>query len=273
MRAALAGSVEQLVSLGSALRSDPTPERVHVARASVRRLRSRLRSFRPLMHPLWSDRLRERLRWLSDVLSSARDADVLVSQITKFRSTKDAGDFEALLEPFRQRRTQAYAVLGEALGSLRYRNLIEGLIAAASAPQFMPAAYHHSARRLAEVMRPTWRRLRKQIRRAGKAPSDRELHRIRIKAKDVRYAAEVLARVLGEPARRFAKRAEDLQTLLGEQHDAVVVYDALHVVLDAPRVAFLAGEISTREADVAENYRRRWRRCWKRLARKTPRFW
>lgn len=276
VRAALATSVRRLVRIDPALRIEPTAERVHAARVSVRRLRSHLRSFRPIMHRVWADRMRDRLRWLNDVLSGARDADVLIAGLNKRAALLPPGDrreFEALVQPFRQRRTEAYDALAGALRSLQYLNLIDALIAAARAPQFMADAYERADRHLDRLMRPAWRQLRKRVRRAGDAPHDRELHAIRIKAKQVRYAAEALKPVAGRAARTFTKRVEDLQTLLGHQHDAVVAYGALHAKLDTPELGFLAGEIAATERAVAQNGRSRWRSCWKRLDKKSVRFW
>ncbi len=45
-----------------------------------------------------------------------------------------------------------------------------------------------------------WRKLHRQVRKAGTGPSNRQLHRIRIKAKQVRYAAEAAAPVVGGPS-------------------------------------------------------------------------
>ncbi len=66
-----------------------------------------------------------------------------------------------------------------------------------------------------------WRALRRTVRSGGRHPTDGQLHRVRIRAKQLRYAAETAAPVVGEPARRLAAAAEDLQTVLGEHHDSV----------------------------------------------------
>ncbi len=50
-----------------------------------------------------------------------------------------------------------------------------------------------------------WHALRRQVRKSGHDPSDERLHRIRIKAKQLRYAAEAATPVMGKAARRTAK--------------------------------------------------------------------
>jgi CHAD domain-containing protein len=111
------------------------------------------------------------------------------------------------------------------------------------------------------------------VRRAGASPHDRDLHHIRIKAKYVRYAAEAVAPVIPR-AQRLANRAEALQELLGEQHDAMVACGALREHRgETPESAFLAGEVAAGEQAAAARGRRRWRACWDSVRAKKLRFW
>jgi CHAD domain-containing protein len=275
--AALAADVIRLVRLDAQLRVQPDPDGVHDARVSVRRLRSNLRTFRPLLHAAWSDNLRERLGWLSDALAEARDADVLFAGIEKRATTlPDANDrrhVDLILQPFKKQREAAYKNLSDALRSQKYLQLIDSVIGAARAPQFTPSA-HRRARTLVDtVMQPVWRGLRKQVRLAGASPHDRDLHHIRIKAKYVRYAAEAMAPVVPR-AQRLADRVEALQELLGDQHDAIVACGALREHRgETPESAFLAGEVAAGEQAEAERGRRRWRACWNSVRDKKLRFW
>ena len=276
MRAALGTSLQRLLRIDPLLRIEPTAERVHEARVQVRRLRSYLKTFRPLLHGPWSDHLRERLRWLSDVFSGARDADVLIADITKRALAMPGGERtyeDDLLEPFRKQREDAYAAIATVLSSPTYTYLMDTLIAAARSPQFLPHAYRRARPQLDELLRPAWRRLRRAVRLAGSAPHDRDLHGIRIKAKHLRYAVEAVKPVAGRDARRFAKRVADLQTILGEHHDAIVAYRALTERPQTPRCALLANHIAAEEHAVAKDRRGRWRDAWERLSDKTPRFW
>ena len=101
---------------------------------------------------------------------------------------------------------------------------------------------------------------------------DAELHAIRIRAKRVRYAAESAAAFCGEAAWRFARRVERLQTVLGEQHDAVVAEAALREQVDRAHALF-AGELIVVEAARAAAAGRRWRRVWKQACVPRLRFW
>ena len=50
------------------------PDSVHKMRVATRRLRSTLKTFRPLWDRATTDRLRAELRWLAEVLGPVRDA-------------------------------------------------------------------------------------------------------------------------------------------------------------------------------------------------------
>jgi CHAD domain-containing protein len=275
--AALASDVVLLVRLDPQLRSEPTADTVHDSRVSVRKLRSNLRTFSPVLDAGWAAELRDRLEWLGDVLSVARDSDVLLEDLHQRTASLPASDrayVQAFLDRFEAQRTRAYASLAEALRSQRYLDLIDALVAAAAAPRFNARAEGMRRRSATKLMRPVWKRLCKRVRRAGSAPHDRDLHRIRIASKHARYASEVLAPAAGRPAKRFAKHVEDLQTLLGTHHDAITAYHMLHRTLREPlEEAFIAGEIAASETAIAQKVRRKWRACWNRVKRRRYRFW
>jgi CHAD domain-containing protein len=128
---------------------------------------------------------------------------------------------------------------------------------------------------LGVVMDAPWKRLRTQCRSLGPASADAELHDARIRAKRVRYAAESLVPVFGKPARRFARRAEALQQVLGEHQDAVMAMawlrqEAMHAPV---RMAFTAGRLTAIEASALDRSRAGWHEAWERLRRTRPRFW
>ncbi len=77
VRHALAASTVRLIRHDAGVRLGSDPEAVHQARVAVRRLRSDLRTFRPLAIREWSDRLRDELRWIG--ASSARCATPMCS--------------------------------------------------------------------------------------------------------------------------------------------------------------------------------------------------
>lgn len=276
LRAALAGDVENLQALDARLRAEPSEADVHAARVSTRRLRCHLRTFAPLCDEAWSADLSAELRWLCDGLSSVRDADVLLAGLEALTAGLPDAVPERVAEalrPIRARRDAAHERLGRLIREPRYDALLAALTAAVREPRVTAAASAPAETMVGILMKPVWRSVRKAVRQAGRRPGDADLHRIRIKAKYLRYAAEAMAPVAGRRAKRFARRVEALQTRLGKQHDAVNAAAVLREHLAGPNAAFLDAELVERETAVAAKLRRRWRACWERVDDADARFW
>ena len=79
--------------------------------------------------------------------------------------------------------------------------------------------------------------------------SDPELHEVRLAAKRARYAAELATRAVGRDAKKLARRAADLQGLLGDHQDTVVAEERLLEIgpHGSPAAAFVAGRLLERE--------------------------
>lgn len=181
-----------------------------------------------------------------------------------------AGDVLAELSA---RRNEAYERVGQMRGEERYAALLRELDEAATRPVVSGLARHPASDLVAPVLTRAYKRLRKRVRRCGCDPSDRELHAVRIAAKHLRYALEALEPLVGSRVRCLARRAERLQSILGEEHDAVVLARRLHGVEGDPGAAFAAGELAMLEAGAAEKARSRWRSAWQAVSRKDRRFW
>ena len=72
------------------------PDAVHKMRVGTRRLRSTLKTFRPLYDRDTTDRLRAELRWLAESLGHVRDAEVLAARLGR---ALDAEPDELVLGP------------------------------------------------------------------------------------------------------------------------------------------------------------------------------
>jgi CHAD domain-containing protein len=269
VQAALIASADELVRCDARLRAGEYAEAVHDARVAIRRLRSDLSTLLPALDRPWACALREKMRWLGDELGAARDAGVLferlVHDVEKLPELDAVRAHEAL-EPWRAARDAAYAHVGTVVREPRYAALLDEIVAAARDPLPGERAGEDACDLAATVMRDAWKALRRAVRRRSRPATDLELHRIRIKAKRVRYAAEAVVPAIGRPARSFARRVEALQTVLGEQHDAVVAYESL-------RQAAHSGDLAALEREAARRARRRWRKAWRAAARRKRRFW
>ncbi len=249
------------------------PEDIHQARVATRRLRSDLRTFDVVLDPVWVRHVRLDLKWLGSALGEVRDADVLTGQL--------AGAPEEIGVQLAGQRAEAAERVAEHLASDRYLLLLDHLQAAANNPPFVLGEDDIHQEDRAEKVLPSlvgarWHALRRQVRKSGSDPSDERLHRIRIGAKQLRYAAEAATPVVGKAARRTAKAAEDLQTLLGEHHDAVTAESWLRERAEedvSPAGAFEAGRMTAEQQHLQRKLRHRWRRTWAPLALPKRRRW
>jgi CHAD domain-containing protein len=277
VRAALARSVERIVRYDAKLRLHADEDAIHDARVAVRRLRSDLRTFLPLFDATWACALRERLRWLQDGLSAARDADVLIAGLRHFSETLPDADrrhLDDVLVPFHAARDAAYDRVRAMLRDARYVPLLQTLVDAAKRPPFNARADEPACDAIPPIIEDAWSTLRKRVRRRTRPPSDRELHAIRIAAKRVRYAAEAVVPVIGRSARALARSVEDLQTILGKQHDAVVACERLRTLArdGDGDFSFLAGELAALATLTSLEARNAWRNPWRATKSKHRRF-
>jgi CHAD domain-containing protein len=278
LRHDLAAGTMRLFRHEAAVRIGEDPEAVHQARVATRRLRSTLRTFRKLLEPEWTTRLRDELKWLADLLGAVRDADVLLGRFEGHLEALPEADAEAgrrLLRGLVERREADRGRLLAAMGESRYATLLDDLVAAALAPALLPGADQPAVEVMPALVAKPWRRLRKTVRAAGDDPTDEELHQVRIRAKRARYAAEAVEPVIGKQAERFADAAADLQDVLGDQHDAVVGEAWLRQAARSARrdQAVAAGMLVAAERAGAAAARDAWPSAWKALDKKKLCSW
>jgi CHAD domain-containing protein len=249
---------------------------VHQARVGTRRLRSHLRTFRPLLDRVWADGLRDELGWFAEELGAVRDREVLHERLLVLVGSlppEDVRPAASLAATLAADMAAARNRLLEAMSTSRYFELIDRLVEAAARPVLTPQASEPAARSLpALVVRP-WRDLRRAARALDEQSPDEELHRTRILAKRVRYASEAAAPAVGGDAARFAKLAAGLQEVLGEHQDSITMQMWLRSAAGARRRAFVAGELCAIEARRATDSRASWPAAWHELDRKRARAW
>jgi CHAD domain-containing protein len=278
-RACIADGLDRLLDHDYRLRlqpEHPPAHDVHQARVATRRLRSDLKTFRSLLVPDWVGYVRDELRWVGNALGRVRDSDVLINTLTKDGTARPPGQRSIRRRLVDQRR-KASQDLAEVLESSRYLDLLDTLRAAADVPPFRgdPSPLRLADGALPGLIEPQWRSLRRRVHQAGRHPSDSELHRIRIAAKQLRYAAEAATPVVGKPAKKMAKAAENLQTVLGDHHDAV----AAGQWLDRDTQGRSATEAAQHRELIAEQHQRRsdlrqkWPSAWAKVADKKTREW
>jgi inorganic triphosphatase YgiF len=230
------------------LRRLPTPDAIHQARVALRRLRSALSIFRPIVADDRFAQLAGELRWLAASLGEARDLDVLLERLDTHAPPR-----------LETARDEAYAAALAALDSQRARDLMIDLIAwtALGDWRLRPGDPDLPGQQADMFAAHVLGKLRRRIKRRGrdlKALDDEERHEVRIQAKKLRYATGFFeALFAGEKARQrykaFLKVLEKLQDELGGLNDlatAPVVLARYGLEADAAepegrRAALIAG--------------------------------
>ena len=267
---ALDRSIELLFEHEPELGPDDDPEHVHQARVATRRLRSDLRTFRPLFDPGWTRALLDELRWLGRKLGAVRDADVLRDRLVGRLARLPAVDrvpAESLVERVRSDRVRHGDDLQAALASTRYLGLRAELVKTARHPRLTDLASSPAMVVLPPLARRPWTRLRRKVARLGADPTDAALHDVRIATKRCRYATQAVAPAIGEPAAQLARALGRLQDRLGEHQDAIVAETWLRAIAieSSPATAFVAGELVSAERRAALEARAEWPRAWRRV--------
>jgi CHAD domain-containing protein len=291
VRQALESQLEQILDFDVHLRLDtenPSERAVHQARVATRRLRSDLKTFGPVLDPVWSRHTRSELKWIGTILGTVRDIDVLGKRLpTRTETALESRGEDELRSRLAARRRASSDQLAQALRSERYLNLLDRLHAGTCSPRFSTRLQAETEPvgelgpdELARDALPLllgihWKKLRRRIAKAGSAPTDTELHRIRIGSKQLRYGAEVAEPIMGKTARRVARRTEDIQTILGGHHDAVTAVQWLEQIpADATKEAsFVAGGMAADARRQQAKSRKQWRHAWNALKRGRATDW
>ena len=281
VRYTLGKSVRRMLRHEEGLRTGRDPEDLHQFRVATRRLRSDLRAFRAVLDRPWAAALRADLRWLGEVVGVVRDNDVLAERLraqARAGAPEDAEANAALLARLADDGALARATMLAELRGQRYQVLAEALVRAVDQPVFAADATvtgpDSAVRLVLGTVRHQWRRLRAAVEALPDPPADADLHRIRILAKRLRYATEIGLPIFGHRAARLADAATAIQTLLGDQHDAVVAEHWLRAVAaENPSVGVVAGQLVARNRCDAAGCRARWPELWREASAPKLRGW
>lgn len=227
-----------------ALRERPGPDGVHQARIAARRLRALLKIFKPLAQDVAARALDGELSWLAGELDGARDLDVFVSEVwdkaAKGATFAGRDDFERSLKTA---RASAYLRMEAALESPRARDVLLEAAAWLEAGAWTtdPSLAEVRAGRADAFAAEVLSHRRKQVKKRARRFDDLDAHgrhKLRLKGKTLRYAAEDLAALFPQHpyrAQRFVAAAKAMQDTLGALNDRAVHEDLVGVVTHGDR--------------------------------------
>jgi triphosphatase len=211
----------------------PPPEAIHQMRIATRRLRASLRMFGRMLPHDEAKRFNREFRWLACSLGQLRDLDV---QAENFRAYERAlgtaqppelGGYELHL---RRARAEAREKLHAVFTAPRYAELIGGFAEVLDGAPSPAALRRWRSYRIADgmkkLLRKSVRRVLKLGRKVSSDTSDERLHRLRIRAKRLRYELEFFRDVYPS-LDKAAKATKHLQDVLGEHQDACTAATSL----------------------------------------------
>jgi CHAD domain-containing protein len=250
------------------------PEDIHQLRVATRRLRAVLRSARRFFPGETADVVRRELAWLSGLLGAVRDLDVLIERVRDERPELDlpaqteAAHVVDLLVADRE------AARGRLLNTMRTKRYLRLLARVEELAEGPPTATDDIP--VGKLARVEFKKLRAAASSLGPEATDEELHKVRVRVKRARYAAEVAEAVVGKPASRFVEKAKRLQDVAGELQDAAVAEERLSLVSERvvrPAAAFAAGRLVERAHTRRAAARAAFASAWSKAEKTGLRAW
>lgn len=214
--------LRQFHSSARPLAHDNDPEALHQARVALRRLRSALSMFKPMLRDSRYEQLRQELKWLATTLGVARNIDVFIMQLG------DAPRPRSLLAARRKAHAQARAALVSSRADRLMGDLSKWLASGdwLTDPETSMLRDEPAKDRARFILDRLWRRLKRRGRDLA-GLDDEARHRARIEAKKLRYAAGFFDALYdGKTATRrkkaFGQAIEALQDSLGYLNDLAI---------------------------------------------------
>lgn len=226
--------------------ADQAAEFIHQIRVALRRLRSALKVFAPALPSAFTETWPQRLRDDADRFGPARDLDVLRTELLDAIAPEwliGTVTFRDLIDVVDAERHAAQEAAKRALDPDEQARII---LAFSTDLLQLQGSGPDPGLELAEFARERLIRARRRARERFNAASSLEpsqLHRLRIGLKELRYAVEFFAPLLGRKMlRAYLEQLTRAQTMLGYLQDMEVARGWLEIwVRDTPSLSLPAG--------------------------------
>ncbi len=271
-------------------------EAVHQMRIGMQRLRAAISLFKDILADRQTNSMKTEFKWISKELGPARELDVFMKRVVKYAGSGAArtSDMAAVAEDVRKRRAQAMRRAQAAVSSPRFQRLVLNAAAWIEIGDWTrnddELARTLRERSLTDAATEELRRRRNEIRKQGRCLAEldpRHRHKLRIRAKKLRYACEFFATAFTGKKRmrrrkKFIARLKRMQDALGDLND-ILVHTELAQRAIAPsagerrtgrraKKAFAAGRLSGREEARFATVMKDARRAHAAFVKTTP-FW
>ena len=252
------------------------PEELHQLRVTARRLDATLGLFKEHL-PAALLRARRTAKSLLRTLGATRDLDVQLAGLAAYcqdLAQEERTALEPLKDRLSQERARAHLRMLRALDSEATRRWVQTLTSAIESPAAesgTDAATVTVAAIMPRRVRRRFRRLRKAVKQLRGNSSMDDYHKVRRRAKQLRYALESGVFTYGKPAEEMLKALRRLQDRLGTQQDAYMAHQHLTRLAADPACAlppatlFLMGRLAAHHSKVTAEARATVTRCWRKV--------
>jgi CHAD domain-containing protein len=205
------------------LRAGRSVEALHHLRVALRRQEVMLGAFGKAFAQDWFADLRSRTKAISAKLSPARDLDVFLGDLwpaatAPFKDGRGGGDFTVLRRDAEALRDEAWVGVEACLASEDFSHLLDDV--AALSRSRLPMGGEKKLKTVARGLLKTAAKRVRQRGRKARGLGERELHRLRISLKKLRYVAQAFAPLYKKKqARSYLGALKRLQAELGHLND------------------------------------------------------
>ncbi|AXS39357.1 CYTH and CHAD domain-containing protein [Breoghania sp. L-A4] len=251
LRATLRACAEQIADNRAVILASDDPEGAHQLRVGLRRLRSALKTFHPLIESPATEHLDAQARHFAGIAGRLRDLDVLLADIlAPVRDrTPDRDGLKMLELMLEDHRKAARAEVRAALSGGAFNGFLldlgaytetrswrarTGAVQSVGLAQQLSAARKEPVRDFAaRALDARWAHAEKRARHLESLTIE-ERHALRRSLKKLRYATEFFAALYpAKPTQRFLKQLKKLQDLFGYLND-VAMAERLPAMLPDP---------------------------------------
>jgi CHAD domain-containing protein len=225
--------VDEAIGYANKVASNPDPEGLHKLRVALRRLRTLLWAYRPLLDREMDEKHRAFFKFLASAAGKTRDWDILTQLLCELR-----GDERTPLDDLRRARRDAMETSRETLKQAgvkpALRDALKQTNGELNSARKRDGLGKFARRRVAAAQKSLARRVRRA--RHARHADYASFHDVRKAGKKVRYLLEFFEAWLPRKQIKAVQRLKKIQKRLGELNDVVasenLVKTNLSVFLD-----------------------------------------
>jgi CHAD domain-containing protein len=214
--------IGEATAQATALEDDADAERLHKLRVALRRLRTLIWAYRPMLKDDFDTQQRAILKFLASAAGNTRDWDILIELVEE---KSDA----ALLDAFRESRAETSEKSRETIANAKLKHVLHETLSEANRELNTASRRTPLTKFARQRVAAAQKQLRKRMRIASKAKRSNyaSLHDVRKAGKKVRYLVEFFEPLLAARQRKSLKGLKRMQKRFGALNDVVASRDLL----------------------------------------------